>query len=491
MSRTWAIAFVAGMALFWPFFSYIPYPGMLCAASPDPVLGGDDLASSVLYVVGFVTAAVMGALGSRPGRTPRNGSLRLWVAGTLAVTAALIVAVRLLTPGAIRAAACYGTALVSACNAGLLALGWARATEAAKPDRLDTLLALGLFASFALRHGIGALCDAAGLEARPVLSALPLLSCVAWLVLSSKTPQKTAPDGYPSTETSPAPRPKPARCPNPRDPYVLMALALGIYLATSYFFGNVYGSGGHVAVGLFSQAFALGLSLAVVGIAALSERSGRYALYVWVLFVALCVIASYFAATFGPSDPDLAQAVILPTRAVALFFVWLAALAYARHGGMGFVRATSLLFLPVVAVEFGMAVVGQLMRAAGVGVALTPGLTFAFGVPTVLLLVAALLGMAQRQAIASAEPTGPTARPALSRAEACARIAERSRLTAREQEVLELLSQGNSLKKVAELLGIAPSSAQTYSKSVYHKTGWHARQEVIDAVAREMEVRRP
>ena len=485
------MAFVAGMALFWPFFSFIPYPGMLCPGPLGPLLGGDDLASSALYVVGFVAAAAMGTAGPHLSHTSSDRLLRRWVAGTFAAVAVLIVAVPLLPPGTIRAAACHGTALVGACNAGLLALGWARAAEAAKPDRLDTPLALGLFASFALRHGAGAPCGAAGLEARPVLSALPPLSCVAWLALSSKTPRKTARDGRPNAAAPPVPQTGPARWPNPRDPYTLMALALGIYLAASYFFGNAYGSGGHVAVGPFSQAFAPGLSLAVAGVAAPSERSGGYALYVWVLFVALGMIASYFAATFGPSAPEPAQAVILPTRAVALFFVWLAALAYTRGSGMGFVRATGLLFLPAVAVEFGMAAVGQLMSASGTQIAVTPGLTFAFGAPAVLLLAAALLGMAQHQARVAAEPAGPAARPALSRAEACARVAERSRLTAREQEALGLPSQGNSLKKVAELLGIAPSSAQTYSKSVYHKTGWHALQEVIDAVAREMEARQP
>ena len=148
-----------------------------------------------------------------------------------------------------------------------------------------------------------------------------------------------------------------------------------------------------------------------------------------------------------------------------------------------------MLFMPVNTLEFCMVVVGWLLMLAGVPPALPPALVFAFGVPTILLLIAALLGMARQPNLSATQSSQSDAPRGITRSEACGRIATHAGLTARETEVLELLSQGNSLNRVGELLGIAPSSARTYSKIVYQKTGMRSRQEIIDAVAGEMGIK--
>ena len=57
-------------------------------------------------------------------------------------------------------------------------------------------------------------------------------------------------------------------------------------------------------------------------------------------------------------------------------------------------------------------------------------------------------------------------------------------LTAREEQICDFLLQGHTLAAIADRLGIALSTVQGYSKSLYKKLGVHSRQEVVDLVER-------
>lgn len=58
------------------------------------------------------------------------------------------------------------------------------------------------------------------------------------------------------------------------------------------------------------------------------------------------------------------------------------------------------------------------------------------------------------------------------------------KLTAREVEVVRLFAQGHSMKKVASLLFISTSTAQSHIKSGYRKLGVHSKDELIELIAR-------
>lgn len=78
-------------------------------------------------------------------------------------------------------------------------------------------------------------------------------------------------------------------------------------------------------------------------------------------------------------------------------------------------------------------------------------------------------------AIAPAPPTAsgvPSIAPEL--------LEERFGLTAREVEVARCLAQGHSVKRTAQMLFLAPSTVQSYSKTIYRKLGIHSKQELID-----------
>lgn len=73
---------------------------------------------------------------------------------------------------------------------------------------------------------------------------------------------------------------------------------------------------------------------------------------------------------------------------------------------------------------------------------------------------------------------------AFDRASVCACLAEDFRLTDRESAVLMLLSQGHTVKKIAETLFLSESTIRSHTKNLYRKLGCHTKQEVIDLVNR-------
>lgn len=82
-------------------------------------------------------------------------------------------------------------------------------------------------------------------------------------------------------------------------------------------------------------------------------------------------------------------------------------------------------------------------------------------------------------AVASAPAAVPASAPA--EAGAASQLLEsRYGLTAREAEVARCLAQGHSVKRTAQLLFLAPSTVQSYSKTIYRKLGIHSKQELID-----------
>lgn len=56
------------------------------------------------------------------------------------------------------------------------------------------------------------------------------------------------------------------------------------------------------------------------------------------------------------------------------------------------------------------------------------------------------------------------------------------RLTPRETQVVELFSQGHSVKHVADLLGVSMGTVQSHLKGAYRKLGIHSRDELIELV---------
>lgn len=82
------------------------------------------------------------------------------------------------------------------------------------------------------------------------------------------------------------------------------------------------------------------------------------------------------------------------------------------------------------------------------------------------------------RASASSEGVGSTLTPRL----ACERLGEDAGLSPREIDVMALIAEGNSQKKISEELGISYGTVQWYAKSVYRKLDIHSKQDLIDLV---------
>ena len=65
----------------------------------------------------------------------------------------------------------------------------------------------------------------------------------------------------------------------------------------------------------------------------------------------------------------------------------------------------------------------------------------------------------------------------------CDELAGRYGLTPREAEVVRCASQGHSLEKTAELLGVSVNTVRTHNRSAYAKMDVHSRQEIIELAA--------
>lgn len=68
----------------------------------------------------------------------------------------------------------------------------------------------------------------------------------------------------------------------------------------------------------------------------------------------------------------------------------------------------------------------------------------------------------------------------------CSGIAKSYQLTRREEEVLQLLSEGMTAKDVAETLVVSSSTAKTHMRNIYAKLGIHTQNELILMVQRRM-----
>lgn len=73
------------------------------------------------------------------------------------------------------------------------------------------------------------------------------------------------------------------------------------------------------------------------------------------------------------------------------------------------------------------------------------------------------------------------------RLDACGTVAARHQLTKREEEVLQLLSEGMNAQSVAETLVVSTSTAKSHMRNIYAKLGVHAQNELIIMVHRAME----
>lgn len=197
---------------------------------------------------------------------------------------------------------------------------------------------------------------------------------------------------------------------------------------------------------------------------------------------------------WGPND--LGSQVVIIGRTCLDLLLWIVLVDVARDGRMSIVGAFGAVFVVVDAVSslLGYVMVPLVLNALGIEPAglvpvLSSGVAFTLIVASVLFFGhsfgAEELGEGDAPVHLSGE--AGTAEVAGVAGEAAERGGSegahglgRFGLSERELAVAGLLADGNSQRKIAELLSISMGTVQSHVKSIYRKLDIHSRQELID-----------
>lgn len=221
--------------------------------------------------------------------------------------------------------------------------------------------------------------------------------------------------------------------------------------------------------------------------------------YPWTAFILIGLAVLYAAAMCGSAIVPFCNELVTVMQFLTLFFLWVASELLAQREGRVAAATVGLVFIPICHLLSGFVYgswdvasrFGELLLQHDLQLPVLLGLAFIITIVSFWYLSTRARkpvpedAAAQNDAEALIEGSTPIDERALRRM-ACETLGARYGLTAREMDVLELLSKGHSQKRMAEALFLSLSSVQTYSKNIYRKMGIHSRQEVIDAVIAEM-----
>lgn len=141
------------------------------------------------------------------------------------------------------------------------------------------------------------------------------------------------------------------------------------------------------------------------------------------------------------------------------------------------------------ALQWAALAVGFIIGCGGYGFAFAP-----FSVPRnvlitgciVVLVLAYTFIFSHHDAVLLAEARSENDVDASGRDEVLARLAERQALSARETEVFVMLAAGRSAPYIQKQLTVSESTVKTHVRNVYRKFDVENRQELLDAVEREL-----
>lgn len=259
-------------------------------------------------------------------------------------------------------------------------------------------------------------------------------------------------------------------------------LVIGAFVRGFLYLGTIAYSSEQTTLSRRVVSFALAFLVVVIAYRADSGKPPLF--WLWTLVSLVFFSGLFLIAAAYPLVPDLAGGVAITGRTFVSFFLWVALVLTVRERGRH-------LLVPVVGTLFIMVecASGFYSYFLAPEIARAIDLPISVYLPFFALLIAFILissTIVFLALLANRKLSEPADAPRLTREQACAALGEEQGLTAREVEVMERFSQGNSLRKVAETMFISTSTAQSHVKSVYRKLGIHSKQELIDLVSDRM-----
>lgn len=205
----------------------------------------------------------------------------------------------------------------------------------------------------------------------------------------------------------------------------------------------------------------------------------------WVLLATFYLAAAFLVLYVGSDLYHLGTGIIAAELNCFEIFFWILLVLSIRQTRISPVFAFCSGFLIIKAVPVGVAKL--LLPSVFEWLNLRPSdYTAAFVAVMTFMLIIITVVFLNTRAFSPAE----AASDGQARDKTCAAIAVEAGLTPREEEVMRMMAQGHSLKKIGETLFISTGTVQGHTKNIYRKLDVHSKQELIDLVDEHREPRR-
>ncbi|OUO89827.1 hypothetical protein B5F40_09085 [Gordonibacter sp. An230] len=303
--------------------------------------------------------------------------------------------------------------------------------------------------------------------------ASPLISVAAWLSLPLDPPIEFRRDALFSL----------------RKQLPLSAIGIfGLFIIVGHLIvGALYQTDGFIPVSerLITTVLSSATLLFVAVLLAKSSAADKLLEKEWVMLATFYLAAAFLVLCIGPDSYHLGTGIIAAELSCFETFFWILLAFSVRQTRLSpvFAFCGGFLLLKTIPVGVAKLLLPSLfewldLRLIDYTAAFVAVMTFMLVVLTVVLLNTHAFVLPS----AAETPNDSTKSPLLSKIDACAQIAAEANLTPREKEVMSMIAQGHSLKKIGETLFISIGTVQGHAKHIYRKLGVHSKQELIDLV---------
>lgn len=467
------VALIVGLALWFPllrgefFTPYFSWP----VEGPVPTLAFNALTVAVALSMLFAHGAVESLLRRRPE----------------AVSICCLICAGVLLPFAVLSpapAVVVAAIVMSALSFCLLSGGWGS-------------VCLSLH-----RHDLrGALLDTAIAYALSYFPILPGLSgsmpgairalCMAG---SGVTLYLSVASGSLKATASPQASPHPQRLRGvlPRDMLILVGMYFVVELLSAVLVGIFIPAGHPSTSSPLRSALSLAAALMLVALWLPRKKTLSPAIP---MFFGMAVVLIGSLLLMSNIDPlvDLGTHVLTTGRRLCWTLLWMQLLGACFTTDLHPIAAAGGLF-PLAFMAARIPV--NILRIVDPARSMTPEAIYMTSLMLSLLLIASALALAWLEALRSrGSVKGGLASPSQldsesARGQVAAELAASHGLTEREQAVLELLSRGYTVKRVADELCVSENTVRAHTKAIYRKVGCHSKQELVDLVENRMAARK-
>ncbi len=479
----WSTVFlVIGLAFYWPLFRRNFFSAFF---TMTPTHADLETVAHVAFFVGVVLVCLIAlAMRSRLDRLFKSHAMPVVVALIIGCLSGLVML------GGDLFAPSLGW-LMPVCSAlsfvGVIALTFSWATVLPSKDTRTTMLYLVISFSLSYIASLPAYLFSSMAEVLPYI--FPLISGVFCVVCMRRHAQQSTILREESLRQESFSQPSQIR-----NMVILLVVFLLVRSFIRGFIGSdaleVAGFEGEASLGTAAISFALSIVIAIV-IHIVNRKelvfSVAWSILAVMLFAGFFVVAGLSQFEFATQITIILMA---PAGVLLSLFLWIVLICMPEHKPETSVIVPSVIFILVEAASWFTSDFLTLLTENLLGFSLSDYVGLLSLLATLILIIAALVffNALASPRITADENSAREENDGMSANErALQEIINQYQLTEREAEVLSLIAQGHSYKKVAEIMYVSQSTIQTHATNLYRKLGVHSKQEVIDLINKTAE----